>query len=86
MKLRKPDEPVCEMDMTPMIDCVFQLLIFFMVAASMAKIDKSVDIHLPVAPRPPSPRRRTSAAAAPSTSPPSAPPPPTVPSPRPAPS
>ena len=51
MKLRKPDEPVCEMDMTPMIDCVFQLLIFFMVAASMAKIDKSVDIHLPVAPK-----------------------------------
>ena len=51
MKLKKPDEPVAEMDMTPMIDCVFQLLIFFMVAASMAKIDKSVDIHLPVAPK-----------------------------------
>jgi biopolymer transport protein ExbD len=51
MKLRKPDEPVAEMDMTPMIDCVFQLLIFFMVTASLTKVDKAIDIHLPVAPK-----------------------------------
>ena len=51
MKLKKPDEPVAEMDMTPMIDCVFQLLIFFMVTASLTKVDKAIDIHLPVAPK-----------------------------------
>ncbi|MBR6022898.1 MAG: biopolymer transporter ExbD [Kiritimatiellae bacterium] len=50
MKLRRTEEPAAEMDMTPMIDCVFQLLIFFMVTASLAKVDKAIDIHLPVAP------------------------------------
>ena len=51
MKLRKTDEPAAEMDMTPMIDCVFQLLIFFMVTATLAKVDKAVEIQLPVAPK-----------------------------------
>ena len=39
MKLRKPDEPEANVDMTPMIDCVFQLLIFLMVCATMSKVD-----------------------------------------------
>ena len=51
MKLRKVEEPVCEMDMTPMIDCTFQLLIFFMVAASMSKVDQTPEIQLPIAPK-----------------------------------
>lgn len=51
MKLRKVDEPQAEMDMTPMIDCVFQLLIFFMVAASMSKVDQTPEIQLPIAPK-----------------------------------
>ena len=38
-----------EIDMTPMIDCVFQLLIFFMCCATMSKVDKSAEISLPVA-------------------------------------
>ena len=37
------------MDMTPIIDCVFLLLIFFMCAATMAKVDKSAEVTLPVA-------------------------------------
>lgn len=51
MKLRKVEEPACEMDMTPMIDCTFQLLIFFMVAASMSKVDQTPEIQLPIAPK-----------------------------------
>lgn len=51
MKLRKPTEPEAQMDMTPMIDCVFQLLIFFMVTASMTKMDQMKEIELPVAPK-----------------------------------
>lgn len=46
-KLSSHDEP--KIDMTPMIDCVFLLLIFFMCAASMAKVDKSAEVNLPVA-------------------------------------
>lgn len=51
MKLRQPTEPEAQMDMTPMIDCVFQLLIFFMVAASMTKMDQMQEIRLPIAPK-----------------------------------
>jgi len=36
-------------DMTPMIDCVFLLLIFFMCAATMTKVDKTADVELPIA-------------------------------------
>lgn len=32
---RRPIEPDDEIDMTPMIDCVFQLLIFFLVCSTM---------------------------------------------------
>ena len=51
MKLRKPDEPEANVDMTPMIDCVFQLLIFFMVCATMSKVDQTPEVILPIAPR-----------------------------------
>ena len=51
MKLKKPDEPEANVDMTPMIDCVFQLLIFFMVCATMSKVDQTPEVILPVAPR-----------------------------------
>jgi biopolymer transport protein ExbD len=46
-KLSSHAEP--KIDMTPMIDCVFLLLIFFMCAATMAKVDKSAEVNLPVA-------------------------------------
>ena len=51
MKLRKPDEPEANVDMTPMIDCVFQLLIFFMVCATMSKVDQTPEVVLPIAPK-----------------------------------
>ena len=51
MKLRKPEEPEAGVDMTPMIDCVFLLLIFFMVCATMSKVDQTPEVVLPVAPK-----------------------------------
>lgn len=51
MKLRKPEEPEANIDMTPMIDCVFLLLIFFMVSATMSKIDLTPEVKLPIAPK-----------------------------------
>lgn len=51
MKLKKPDEPEANVDMTPMIDCVFQLLIFFMVCATMSKVDQTPEVKLPIAPK-----------------------------------
>jgi biopolymer transport protein ExbD len=51
MKLRKPGEPEAGVDMTPMIDCVFLLLIFFMVCATMSKVDQTPEVVLPIAPK-----------------------------------
>ena len=51
MKLRKPEEPEANVDMTPMIDCVFLLLIFFMVSATMSKVDLTPEVKLPIAPK-----------------------------------
>ena len=51
MKLKKPAEPEANVDMTPMIDCVFQLLIFFMVCATMSKVDQTPEVSLPIAPK-----------------------------------
>ena len=51
MKLRRPEEPLADIDMTPMIDCVFLLLIFFMVSATMSQVDQTPEVVLPVAPR-----------------------------------
>ncbi len=51
MKIRKHEDPSMEIDMTPMIDCVFLLLIFFMCAATMSKVDLTPEVHLAVAPR-----------------------------------
>ena len=51
MKLRNPEEPEANIDMTPMIDCVFLLLIFFMVCATMSKVDQTPEVKLPIAPK-----------------------------------
>ena len=51
MKLKKPTEPEASVDMTPMIDCVFLLLIFFMVCATMSKVDQTPEVVLPIAPK-----------------------------------
>lgn len=36
-------------DLTPMIDCVFQLLIFFLVVAQFAEEEREIDLALPEA-------------------------------------
>lgn len=51
MKLRRTENLELGIDMTPMIDCVFLLLIFFMCAATMSKVDLTPEVRLPVAPK-----------------------------------
>lgn len=47
MRVRvEEDEPV-EVAMAPLIDCVFLLLIFFLVATTLKKIEKELPIELP---------------------------------------
>ena len=37
-------------ELVPLIDCVFLLLIFFMTSATMSKLDTPGDVRLPIAP------------------------------------
>jgi biopolymer transport protein ExbD len=39
------------LDMSPMIDMVFQLIIFFMVTATLVTLKKDPDVRVPVAPK-----------------------------------
>ena len=48
MKLHRKDTQEVEIDMSPMIDMVFLLLIFFIVASAIIKVDK-VPIEVPSA-------------------------------------
>lgn len=47
MKVRFDNNDSAEVSMSPLIDCVFLLLIFFLVATMQKKIDKDIDIVLP---------------------------------------
>ena len=47
MKLKKPGEPEAGVDMTPMIDCVFLLLVFFMVSTTFNKQEADISFSLP---------------------------------------
>ena len=49
MQLKKRVEAEAEVDMTPMIDMVFLLLIFFMTAATLSKVDSTPEVKLPIA-------------------------------------
>lgn len=51
MKGKRKSEIDASVDMTPMIDMVFLLLVFFMIAATMSKVDFTPEIKLPVAPK-----------------------------------
>jgi len=51
MKKRKKCSDNAEIDMAPLIDMVFLLLIFFMCSATMSQVDLTPDVALPVAPR-----------------------------------
>jgi biopolymer transport protein ExbD len=46
MKIRRPDHEEIAVDMSPMIDMVFLLLIFFIVASQIIKVDK-VPVEIP---------------------------------------
>jgi len=47
MKIRSVPDEAEEVNLTPMIDVTFQLLIFFMVTSEMAKLDNIKELHLP---------------------------------------
>ncbi len=49
MKIRKRDDDEPVLNLTPMIDVVFQLLIFFMVATTFLDPEKEIGIELPEA-------------------------------------
>lgn len=51
MRAKKREHPESGIDMTPMIDMVFLLLVFFMCAATLSKVDFTPEIRLPVAPK-----------------------------------
>ena len=47
MKLKFKDNVKAEVDMTPMIDCVFLLLVFFMVSSTFTKKEADISFALP---------------------------------------
>jgi biopolymer transport protein ExbD len=47
MKIRFEDDEQVEVQMAPLIDCVFLLLIFFLVSTTLKKIDKELPLDLP---------------------------------------
>jgi len=49
MRVRLEDDEQVEVQMAPLIDCVFLLLIFFLVATTLKKIDKELPLDLPEA-------------------------------------
>ncbi len=51
MKRIKKHRAHAEIDMAPLIDMVFLLLIFFMCSATLSQVEYTPDVKLPVAPR-----------------------------------
>lgn len=50
MKFKKqPEIGEARVELVPLIDCVFLLLIFFMCAATMSKVDAPTSVKLPIA-------------------------------------
>ncbi|MDA3961841.1 MAG: biopolymer transporter ExbD [Planctomycetota bacterium] len=47
MRTKLGDDEDLAVDMAPLIDCVFLLLIFFLVATTLKKIDKELPLDLP---------------------------------------
>ena len=47
MRLKHKDDVKAEVDMTPMIDCVFLLLVFFMVSTTFNKQEADISFALP---------------------------------------
>ena len=49
MGINLQEDEHIEVQTAPLLDCMFLLLIFFLVATSLKKINKELDINLPVA-------------------------------------
>lgn len=47
MRIRMEEEETVEVQMAPLIDCVFLLLIFFLVATTLKKVDRELPLDLP---------------------------------------
>ncbi len=47
MAIKHEEEPSVEVQLTPLIDCVFLLLIFFLVSSQLKKVEKRLDVKLP---------------------------------------
>ncbi len=48
MRIQSTDDVKAEVSMSPLIDCVFLMLIFFLVATMYKKRDRDIDVDLPV--------------------------------------
>ncbi len=48
MRICPPDEERAQISMSPLIDCVFLMLIFFLVATMIKKENKDIAINLPI--------------------------------------
>jgi len=48
MKFGRGGEETIETNMTPMIDCIFQLILFFLVTSSFIRLEQDISINLPV--------------------------------------
>ncbi len=48
MKVQEPEQEEVEMQMSPMIDIVFQLIIFFMCATTFQKYERDLRSNIPV--------------------------------------
>lgn len=49
MAVRTDDDDAVDVQMTPLIDCVFLLIIFFLVSSQMKKLEKELPVKLPEA-------------------------------------
>ena len=48
MRVKMEEDDSVEVQMAPLIDCVFLLLIFFLVATTLKKIEKQLPLQLPL--------------------------------------
>ena len=47
MRIRRREDDAVEVGMSSLIDCVFLLLIFFLVSSQLKKVEKRLDVKLP---------------------------------------
>ena len=47
MAIKQEEEASVEVQLTPLIDCVFLLLIFFLVSSQLKKVEKRLEVDLP---------------------------------------